>query len=52
MISAKLVSLFCLGIALGQFEGPAQLLSQKPLPPDTLMTLERPDCFHGCQTMS
>lgn len=48
MISAKLVSLLCLGIAFGQCDGQAQQLSQKPLPPDTLITLERPGCWRGC----
>src|SRR5688572_32573213 len=48
MISAKLVLLLCLGVAFGQCDGQAQLLSQKPLPPDTLITLERHDCWRGC----
>jgi hypothetical protein len=48
MLSAKLVSLLCLGIVPGRCEGQSQLLSEKPLPPDTLITLERPGCFLGC----
>ena len=48
MISAKLVSLLGLGIALGLCNGQTQLLSQQPIPPDTLITLRRTDCFFTC----
>jgi hypothetical protein len=50
MISAKLVSLIWLAIAWGLCNGQPPLLSQQqPVPPDTVITLERPGCFLGCQ---
>jgi hypothetical protein len=48
MISERLVSLVWLVIALGLCNGQAQLVSRESIPPDTLITLERPDCFLGC----
>ena len=44
MISPTVVLLLCLGIAGGQDVGQ----SQKPIPPDTRITLERPGCWRGC----
>jgi hypothetical protein len=48
MISIKLVSLICLGISLAGYGAGPNLLSQQRLPPDLLVTLERPGCWRGC----
>ena len=45
MILAKAISLVWLGLALSLWNG--QALSQH-IPPDTLITLEKPGCFLGC----
>jgi len=47
MIMAKLLLLAGLGIALG-LNGQPQPRSQEPIPPDTLITLRRTDCFYTC----
>jgi hypothetical protein len=46
--SAKLVLLVVLGLASGKSNGQPQLSSQQPIPPDTLISLRRPDCFLTC----
>jgi len=47
MILAKLVLLAGPGFALG-LNGQPQPLPQQPIPPDTLFTLRRSDCFYTC----
>ncbi len=46
--SAKLLFLVFLGVASGKSNGEPQLSSPQPIPPDTLITLRRPDCFLTC----
>jgi hypothetical protein len=48
MIRAKLVSLVWLGIALGLCTAQTPRVSQQTIPPDMLITLERPGCFLFC----
>jgi hypothetical protein len=47
MSVVKLVSLACLGMALGLNSQP-QSLAQQPIPPDILITLRRTNCFFTC----
>ena len=47
MIS-QLISLLGLGAVLGLYPAAMGLLIQQPIPPDTLITLRRPDCFLSC----
>jgi hypothetical protein len=46
MILAKAISMVWLGLALSLRI--SQVLSQQTIPPDILITLERPGCFLGC----
>ena len=48
MISIKLISILFLGISLAGYHAQPHLLSQQRLPPDLLITLERPGCWRGC----
>lgn len=49
MILAKLLlSPIWLAIALGVCNGQPRLVSQQPIPPDTLITLRRTNCFYTC----
>ena len=48
MIRATLVSLLWLGMALNLWTAQTPRLSQQTIPPDTLITLERPGCFLFC----
>jgi hypothetical protein len=48
MIARKLISFLWFAIVGGTSIVQPQLLSQQKLPPDTLITLERPSCFLGC----
>ena len=48
IIVAKLISLVWFALVWGLCNVQSQLLSQETIPPDTLITLERPGCFLGC----
>jgi len=48
IILSQLISLFSLGALLGLYPAAVELLIEQPIPPDTLITLRRPDCFLSC----
>ena len=48
MIQAKLISLAWVGMAFGLCTAQTPRVSRQTIPPDTVITLERPGCFLFC----